>query len=509
MEPNFSAGRTGPLCETAPKNALTGPETPQMVPKMPVQAAVPAPGQPAEAAAFAPSCARPVPGSDGPGPLPAPPAVPFTGADRLFAFVFAVVGLFYVSGIWLTARPHLGVCLFTAVFLAAVESYARASRLPATRAGWFWFSACGLCGLSFLWGSGAGPFAAAGADSFFAFKFLCLTGFAVYFVLVRMGALTCGETGSALPLDLWRGFVVIPFANYFAKLRCMAQALRRKPGRGRWAFFAGLLLAVPVVAVVLPQLLAADAAFARFFTGLSSAFSGLFAWQPGEWTFRIVFSLPVASYLFGLCSGAAGKRHTQWPTADRLAAWSVSARRLPVATLCTLLSVICALYALFIGVQTGVLFSAWRGVLPAGFTFAEYARQGFFELCRVAAVNLAVCCAGALTGTKAPAQSRPLRTFLALLCGLTLVLIASAGARMALYIAAYGFTPRRLLTSFFLAFLFFVFCLAILRLRRPFGVLRLAAGVFALCFMLLCLSGPESWMPAFNACMGFDPPLWG
>ena len=51
---------------------------------------------------------------------------------------------------------------------------------------------------------------------------------------------------------------------------------------------------------------------------------------------------------------------------------------------------LCVLYLLFFGVQAGYFLSAFRSYLPDGFTFAEYARRGFFELCIVSVINLAV-----------------------------------------------------------------------------------------------------------------------
>ena len=52
------------------------------------------------------------------------------------------------------------------------------------------------------------------------------------------------------------------------------------------------------------------------------------------------------------------------------------------------LAVFIAVYAVFFVMQGGYIFGAFSRTLPEGMTVAQYARQGFFELCRVMALNL-------------------------------------------------------------------------------------------------------------------------
>ena len=49
--------------------------------------------------------------------------------------------------------------------------------------------------------------------------------------------------------------------------------------------------------------------------------------------------------------------------------------------------IVSAVYLLFIGLQARYLFSAFFGILPEAYTYAQYARQGFFELCVIALLN--------------------------------------------------------------------------------------------------------------------------
>ena len=106
-----------------------------------------------------------------------------------------------------------------------------------------------------------------------------------------------------------------------------------------------------------------------------------------------------------------------------------------------------ALFGSFVLVQMTVLFGGRDHVLETtGLTYAQYARQGFFQLVAVAVLTLLVI-AGA--GRWAEIQSRRdrmlARILLGLLCSLTIVILISALRRLNLYEDVYGWTRLRLL----------------------------------------------------------------
>jgi hypothetical protein len=115
----------------------------------------------------------------------------------------------------------------------------------------------------------------------------------------------------------------------------------------------------------------------------------------------------------------------------------------------TPLVILDVLFASFIVVQLTVLFGGRRHVLAtAGLTYAEYARQGFWQLLVVTALTLALV---AVAVRKAGRASKPdrtiLRASLGTLCVLALAIVASAIHRMSTYEQAYGFTRLRVFVS--------------------------------------------------------------
>lgn len=97
--------------------------------------------------------------------------------------------------------------------------------------------------------------------------------------------------------------------------------------------------------------------------------------------------------------------------------------------------------------QVRVLFGGNDHVLDtAGLTYAEYARQGFYQLLVVAILTLAVVAvAGRRRGERSGRRPTPVERLLGLLCALTLVVLVSALRRLGLLEDTYGFTVTRLL----------------------------------------------------------------
>lgn len=152
-----------------------------------------------------------------------------------------------------------------------------------------------------------------------------------------------------------------------------------------------------------------------------------------------VFALVGALVLFGAyLLRSAPRLELLVPRRDRPVArweWAVPLAALDV------------LFAAFVAVQTAVLFGGHRHVLEtAGLTYAEYARQGFWQLLAVSVLTMLVIAVTlAVAGRTAPDDRRWIRALIGTLCGLSVVIVASAVHRMWLYQQAYGFTELRLL----------------------------------------------------------------
>lgn len=275
----------------------------------------------------------------------------------------------------------------------------------------------------------------------------------------------------------WRAVFLAPFRVARAGLRVPAALARLVPQRAPAPWPSPLARALGVSALLLTAFgalfVSADAAFARI------AGEVLIPDVDAErLPARIAVALVVAAGAGGLI--LAARRETE-PAADTAGGlWGPERRPLTTIEWALPLGLLDALFAAFVVVQVAVLFGGHRHVLTTqGLTYAQYARQGFFQLVVVAVMTLGVI---ALARKRAADDRTPLqKVLLGILCVLTLVILASALRRMSLYEATYGLTRIRV---------------------AVYAVDLWLAGVFAL-VMVAGLGRAAPWLPravlAFSA----------
>jgi Domain of unknown function (DUF4173) len=151
------------------------------------------------------------------------------------------------------------------------------------------------------------------------------------------------------------------------------------------------------------------------------------------------------------------------------------------------LAVLDVLFIAFIAVQTTVLFGGHTHVLETeGLTYAEYARQGFWQLLWVSGLALLVIGVVVRVAARVTASDRrALRLLAGILCGTSTVVVISAIHRMWVYQQAYGFSTERLMVITIELWLGAVFILvAAAGIRMPGGLERSDRGIKA-----------ASWLP--------------
>ena len=209
-------------------------------------------------------------------------------------------------------------------------------------------------------------------------------------------------------------------------------------GRKSGAVLLGLCLCIPVLAVMIPLLMRADAAFEALLDRAPSvSFGEIFA--------TVLFGSILA--LFQFSRGTALKHHTHTPLTAKDKAG------LSPLTVNTVLCAVCLLYWVYLLSQLSYFIGGFAGLLPQEYTLAEYARRGFFEMALLCAINLGLIILA--LSLSAPNGRAPLSTrLLCLFVGLaTLFFVAAASAKMFLYIDSFGLTRLRVLTQVIMCFL--------------------------------------------------------
>ena len=215
----------------------------------------------------------------------------------------------------------------------------------------------------------------------------------------------------------------------------------------------GVVISLPVLAVVLRLLMTADSQFALMVGGIPD----LFRVVDAEGIMRLVVVLICMGAFFGLMQVLFKKQLEVMQHQD----WQISVKLDTVISV-TVLVLINLVYILFTIVQFRYFFS---GNLQGDYTYAEYARKGFFELLFVTLINLSITIVVLSFGDSGKNGIRKLRqvllTILVLSSG---VMLSSAFLRLSMYEDAYGFTFTRVLVHSFMIFLVVIFTYTLVKI---------------------------------------------
>lgn len=412
--------------------------------------------------------------------------------DVIFSLFTFVMGFFFTRWVMFSWQGW-GVTVFTIGYCSAITMYLLRRGVRMTREGWFWLSVVVITGISYS------LYANNGLEPWRSMFLFCA---AIYFVISATGQLILGNTSNWLLLDGINGLFIIPFRNFGSQYKSLSSTEYKTNGRGRYilSIALGLLLTLLVAGIVLPLLMRADGGgFSRIASGIIE----YYRWVQNQFRdliFDGILAIPISAYLFGLVAGCAYNRGSRSFKREAIQSSIESVRILATVTVYTLLGLICCLYVVFIGSQLPYFFSAFAGQRPEGWQiYSEYARSGFFELCQIAAINLSLLTLANLLCKKPQRENRVLKILNGLLSLLTLLLIATAFSKMALYIGAYGLSIRRLLPCLFMVFLAVVCGGVIILQKRQFSIMRLSVFIGTLMLCALCLMNPDGFVARYNA----------
>ncbi len=411
--------------------------------------------------------------------------VHFTGLDSIFALLTLVCGYLFI---WLIHPSGLGfgVTLFTFSFCAITLLYLKKRAVSIPKQSYLWLAVVLLSAVNFSLFSN---------DSLQFLNFLFLMGCAAYWVAVLASTRVEKSLGGYFLPDMVNQLIHVPFGNFNCAVKIVGEtAAKNKKSKVLFASLGGALAAVPLICVVVSLLIQADEAFQVMMGQITATVGQQFV----NFLLRLLPSFLVGSYLFGLLYGNFEKRHVDTITAEKASCFAQSCKKLPAAASVTALCLLCGVYLLFFGTQAASLFSAFFHQRPDGVTYAEYARRGFFELCKVASINLGVMMVSSIFTAQNDGRHKVLRMVNIVLSVETLLLITTAVSKMFLYIDRYGLTQKRVYTSCFMIVLFIVFCILILAQYKKINVTRSIVLTLIISFMLVCYANVDGAIVSYN-----------
>lgn len=393
-------------------------------------------------------------------PRPPRPRLTSDRRDIILAAVLIVLAVLAVN-LSLYGGFHLGFSLAFIGLLVCGGVYLRGRTTPTPYSLFCTIAALGSTGI-FLWHNDG------------VIKFFTFTGMVMLVMLALVDSTGIGRR-SKETLGCFADALHVLAGHPLSHLADTLPAIFRVQREGRTekrrcgGVFVGLLCALPVLTVVVPLLVSADAAF-----------EGLLQRTILDNLAELFISVLLGLCVFGLLySRWFSLRHNleiQKPLQTK------AHRGVDSLAVNAFLAVIAGVYVLYLLSQLAYFFSAFAGILPENYTVAQYARRGFFEMCLLCAINL-VLVAGSLAISRKKEGKTPLSTRLVglfiLLFSIGLVVVALS--KMVLYINAFGMTRLRLFTSVFMAMLGLTLVFVIIRLfATTFPALRATVVAVAL-----------------------------
>lgn len=354
-----------------------------------------------------------------------------TGKKELF-FGLAILpwALLLANSVCITGF-HLGYALAQTLCILASFFYLLASgKKPG-------FYSCALLILSLAITAGF----ARSDDGFVKFVMVCFL-----FVAINLGlGLQAGQNrrspaGISSLADAPAVFFRLGFGKLPEALRGLRDAMRNSgtAGKKAGAVLLGALISVPLLVIVVLLLISADAAFAGLMEKLPN-------FDVPQIVVTLLFGGSIACVLYTRGTALRHSEATQQNAKNRTGIHPL--------TVNTVLVMICVVYVVYLFSQLAYFAGGLSGILPQGYTMAEYARRGFFEMGWLCAINLGLIAltVGLVKKTeKVPLSTRILCLFIGLI---TLFFVVTASAKMAMYIGSYGLTRLRVLTEVIMVFL--------------------------------------------------------
>lgn len=276
-------------------------------------------------------------------------------------------------------------------------------------------------------------------------------------------------------------FITICYLEYPFKAvsRYFSKKEKSKSSIAKYVWL-GIAISIPLLIVIVGLLVSADAVFRNLFT---EVFSNL---RLPEHKFYLCLLLGIGmigSYSL-LAYFADGKIND---VVNEKRKWE------PVVGI-TFLSIITVVYLIFSVIQISYLFIG-NFALPDGYTYAAYAREGFFQLLFVCLINLGII----LICISRFQENLVLKIILTVFSCCTFIMIASSAMRMILYIETYQLTFLRILVLWALVVISVLLCGCIVTIyKNSFPLFQYVMVAVTVLYLIFSLAKPDYLIAKYN-----------
>lgn len=403
--------------------------------------------------------------------------LPFTKKDGIFALVILIASIFLVDSI-LHSGYNLGFSIATTILTV-------------------------ICGIyCFVKNEKVAPFpifclvsAIAISISFAIFNdpFVTFCGVILILILIATGLLDITKQNSYEKdderglLDVCYFWFKLPFKKVGTMLASVFSSNEKKENRNIGIIIVSIFCAIPLAAIVFALLVSSDAAFEGF---IEKIFSGETITQTiVSIIFGAIFFIFYFAIIFSIVKKDAKTNVSPAPNGS-----------LPSAAITSFLSVILGIYVLYLVTQLAYFFNAFLGILPKDYSYSDYARRGFFEMCVICFINLILIIIAKSVVKKddniIPKSTKIVTTAIG---AFSLILTITAISKMFLYMDEHGLTRKRIITSVFMIVMIVILSVTILKIFiRKLPSVKIIITAVTIIGLIVCYTDIDTTVAKYN-----------
>ena len=409
----------------------------------------------------------------------------YTGIESVFAWISFVFGFFFCKVFPAHVNPMGAFILVVAMFIITTVVLkvkgAKLGIMPIVAA----ISAVGISAALIF---SSNPMLASLANAY-AMVTYC------YYVYASQGNRTKLGFNDFIIIDYFKALLVAPFHKAGKLFQGMFSGRVRKSGAILGKVIKGGIIAF-IPTVVVCALLSYDSGFSDIIGSMLDLDAGkVFS---NIWS--LLLGILVGQYVFKLFIAATDKACQDSCTEVECLEAIQKMQRTHVATTLAAVLPILFLYVVYFISQFKYYVSAFTGKLPSGLSYADYAREGFFQLCAVSVINMIIIIfVQMFMDVSKPVVENVKGGIVVIYAIFTLVLIATAMSKMVLYIDSYGLTPKRVYSSWFMIVLAIIFVIAMVKqFAVKLNAVAVSATVVVVAFGILALSNVDGLIARYN-----------
>lgn len=427
------------------------------------------------------------PASASPGGAPVVPLAwqkkAFTAdiVDILFIIAAFLLGYYFVQKLFLggiMGRTYFNLFVFAVLFSAVGVAYLAAKRRITCKQGYLYIALGVLSALPSLFYPLYYPF----LNTAFA-AVLCTYG------LTSLAGQRLENTlGEYFGKDVFNSLVYKPFRNFGAAFSAVFAFFHgEKKGSCKNAVFVVLGVAVCFLVGIPVAVLLCSAD--DIFNGWIGSFLS-FNFDP----FPLIFTVPVFLYLYGFLYSCANNRLTQSKSLFIIKQCEEGKTDKPQVLFLIPGVFLLFLYALFFAAH---IVSLGKIVGGTPKIYAEFARQGFFQLCCVGAINLLFIIFSRLICAK-KGTPRALRVCTTLIGVFTFALLIFAALKLGMYMNFCGLTEKRVCAAWAIFVIAAIFTAVIASQYKRFNCVKFSFFAVVISFIVLNLIGTGNITEFYN-----------